>query len=75
VEVKVGVRGAPREIVIDSPLTSVEIHEAVRAALATPDGVLVLADDKGREVLVPGDKLAFVEIGEMVERRVGFGQM
>jgi hypothetical protein len=73
VEVKVGVKGAARELAVDSSLTAEEITAAVKAALAEAGGVLVLEDEKGRQVLVPVDKLAYVEIGEQVERRVGFG--
>jgi len=35
--------------------------------------VLTLVDDKGRRVLVPAEKLAYVEIAESETRRVGFG--
>jgi len=45
----------------------------VTKALGEPDGVLTLMDEKGRQVIVPVDKLAYVEIGEQSERRVGFG--
>jgi hypothetical protein len=37
--------------------------------------VFTLTDERGRRVLVPADRLAYVEIGEQVERRVGFGTM
>jgi hypothetical protein len=72
VEVKIGVKGAARELSLESDQTPEDVTEAVRAALAD-GGVLVLADAKGRQVLVPVDKLAYVEIGELSERRVGFG--
>jgi hypothetical protein len=75
VEVKVGVKGAPRELVIESSLTPDELAAAVQAALAGDGGILVLADDKGKQLIVPSDKLAYVEIGESNERRVGFGAM
>ena len=74
-EVKVGVKGAPRELAIDSSLTPAELAAAVSQALAGEGGVLVLTDDKGRQLIVPADKLAYVEIGESNERRVGFGAM
>jgi hypothetical protein len=35
--------------------------------------VLSLADDRGRLFVVPGQHIAYVELGEPVERRVGFG--
>jgi len=72
VEVKIGVKGAARELSLESDQTPEDVAEAVRAALAD-GGLLVLADSKGRQVLVPVDKLAYVEIGEQSERRVGFG--
>jgi hypothetical protein len=36
-------------------------------------GLLVLADEKGRTVAVPTDKLAYVDIAGEASRRVGFG--
>ncbi len=72
-EVKIGVKGAARELSLESAQSSDEIAAEVKAALADAGGLLVLADEKGRQVLVPVDKLAYVEIGEQAERRVGFG--
>jgi hypothetical protein len=37
--------------------------------------VLALTDERGRQVVVPSNKLAYVEIGEPESRRVGFGGM
>ena len=71
-EVKIGVQNAAREIVLESTLTPDEVEKAVAAALAK-DSVLTLKDEKGRRVVVPAARLAYVEIGEPVERRVGFG--
>ena len=34
--------------------------------------VLVLSDSKGRKVLVPADKLAYVEIGTSTTGQVGY---
>jgi len=72
VEVKVGVKGAARELSLESAQTAEEIADSVKAALAD-GGMLTLTDEKGRQVIVPVDKLAYVEIGEQSERRVGFG--
>jgi hypothetical protein len=71
VEVKIGVQHALRELVIDSPQSPEEITKAVSEALS--GGVLALVDESGRRVVVPGDKLAYVEIGEPEARKVGFG--
>lgn len=74
-EVKIGVQFAPRELVLESAQSPDEIAAAVDAALKADIGVLTLVDDKGRRVLVPADKLAYVEIAEGEQRRVGFGAM
>ena len=71
-EVKIGVQQSAREIALESPLSADEIASAVRAALAD-GGVLTLDDEKGRRVIVPADRLAYVEIGAESSRRVGFG--
>jgi len=75
VEVKIGIKGALRELTVETTLGPDEVAAAVREAIASDDGVLVLAGEKGQQVIVPRDKLAYVEIGEQVERRVGFGAM
>lgn len=72
-EVKIGVQHASREIVVDSEQGHDSIIESVRTALAENEGVLVLADAKGRTVMIPVEKLAYVEIGEETARKVGFG--
>lgn len=74
-EVRIGVQHATRELVLDSSQTSDAIITAVSAALAGTDEVLTLEDDRGRRIVVPADKLAYVEIGEPESRRVGFGAM
>lgn len=73
-EVKIGVQYSAREIVLESTQEADDIERLVTAALDA-GGLLSLADEKGRRVLVPVEKLAYVEIGEPVERRVGFGAM
>jgi Protein of unknown function (DUF3107) len=71
VEVKIGIQFASRELVLESGQTQAEVEKAVSEALKT-GAMLNLVDDKGRRVLVPGDKLAYVEIAEAESRRVGF---
>ncbi|QPP06709.1 DUF3107 domain-containing protein [Streptomyces bathyalis] len=73
-EVKIGVQHAPREIVFESKQTPEEIESAVSAALAdSGSNMLNLADEHGRKILVPADRVAYVEIGEHSGRKVGFG--
>jgi hypothetical protein len=73
VEVKIGVQHANRELVLESEQTPEEVQELVAAALTGKSGLLELTDEKGRKVLVPADRLAYVEIGEVSTRKVGFG--
>jgi hypothetical protein len=72
VEVKIGVQYAPRELVLESALTPAEVEKAVTEALSDDDGVLSLVDEKGRRVIVPVSKVAYVEIAEASTRKVGF---
>ena len=72
-EVRIGVKGAPRELTIDSTQSAEEIEKAIEAALKAGSPTFTLSDEKGRRVVVAADKLAYVEIAEAEGRRVGFG--
>ncbi|GAA3375227.1 DUF3107 domain-containing protein [Streptomyces sannanensis] len=72
-EVKIGVQHAPREIVLESGQSAEDVERAVADALGGKTQLLSLTDDKGRRILVPADRIAYVEIGESAARRVGFG--
>lgn len=74
-EVRIGVQHATRELVIDSAQTAAEISEAVSAALTGSSNVFTLTDERGKQIVVVADKLAYVEIGEPENRRVGFGSL
>ncbi|MFD6534704.1 MULTISPECIES: DUF3107 domain-containing protein [unclassified Streptomyces] len=74
-EVKIGVQHTPREIVLESGLSAEDVESAVTEALGGKAQLLSLTDDKGRKVLVPADRIAYVEIGEPAARRVGFGAL
>ena len=71
-EVKIGVQNAARELVIDTNLSSDDVEKTVSKALSGDEPVLVLADSKGRRVIVPRDKLAYVEVGTPTVGQVGF---
>lgn len=74
-EVKVGVKGVARELVVETELTSDDVSSMVKTCATDPAAIFDLTDSRGRRVLVPADKLAYVEIGEQETRRVGFGAM
>ena len=61
-EIKIGVRNAPRELVVESGLTPDAVRDLVGEALAGGK-VLSLTDDRGRTVHVPAEALAYVEVG------------
>jgi Protein of unknown function (DUF3107) len=75
VEVRIGVKGAPRELAFDSAQSADEIQSAVEKALKDGAASLTLVDEKGRRILVTTEKLAYVEIAESDTRRVGFGAL
>ncbi|HEX6444962.1 MAG TPA: DUF3107 domain-containing protein [Streptosporangiales bacterium] len=78
-EVKIGVQHAPRELVVEYGGSADDVQNAVLVALGRQkgdnEGLLVLEDTHGRRVVVPADRLAYVDIGEQAERRVGFGAL
>jgi Protein of unknown function (DUF3107) len=72
VDVKIGVAESPRELVVSSALTPEEIEKLVSEALAGKQSVLTLVDEKGRRVVVPVARIAYVDIAPADTRRVGF---
>jgi Protein of unknown function (DUF3107) len=74
VEIKIGIQSAPRELVVETESAADEIEAALKAAIAD-SGVLALAVVKGGRVLVPADKIAYLEIGGTEARRVGFSNL
>jgi hypothetical protein len=70
-EIRIGVQNVSREIVVETDKSSDDISALVTKALS--GGVLDLMDVQGRRVVVPSSALAYVQIGEEVKRRVGFG--
>ena len=71
-EVKIGIQSVPRELVVETKSSSEEVERMLAAAVAD-SGVFILSDDKGGRVLVPADKIAYLEIGGSEPRRIGFG--
>jgi hypothetical protein len=72
VEVKIGVQYATRELSIESAQTPEQVEKAVTEAITGESGVLSLQDERGRRVIVPVSKIAYVEIAEASTRAVGF---
>lgn len=70
-EIRIGVQHASRELTVDTGASAEEVGKRVADALSS-GGVLQLEDVRGRTVLVPADKLAYVEVGSGVAGQVGF---
>lgn len=71
-EVKIGIKDTPRELVVSSSLSPDEVEKLVANALNAGDGVFRLNDEKGATYLVPADRIAYVEIAPSDVRKVGF---
>ena len=71
-EVKIGVKHTPREVVLDSGQTPDQVEALVAAALKDRTGLLALDDVRGRRILVASELVAYVEIAQADTRRVGF---
>ena len=70
-EVKIGVQHSPRELLVETDDTPEAVEKLVAEAVAG-EGVVTLTDTKGRKVIVPAAKIAYVEIGGGVAGTVGF---
>ena len=73
-EIKVGIQHVAREIAVETDETAADVEKNLLKALAD-DSILTLTDAKGRKVLVPVDKIAYVDLGQEHVRPVGFGTL
>ena len=71
-EVKIGIQSVPRELVVETKSSFEEVERILTAAVAD-GGVFILGDDKGGRVVIPADKIAYLEISGSEPRRIGFG--
>ena len=71
-EIKVGIQYVNREVVVETDETAADVEKAFGEAVSN-GAVLTLTDNRGRRVMIPGDKIAYLELGEENARRVGFG--
>ena len=76
-EVKIGIQSIPRELVLETDSTAEEVERDLTAALAAKDGkgIFALSTAKSGRVLIPAEKIAYVEFSTDQARRVGFGNI
>ena len=70
-DVKIGISDSTHELNFECENTQAEVIAKVNEAIKS-SSVLSLSDSKGREILVPFNKISYVEVGESADRRVGF---
>jgi hypothetical protein len=70
-EIRIGIQHVNREVVLESNETLASVQKSIDSALSS-GSLLTLTDEKGRTVMVPGDKIAFIEVGAQASGRVGF---
>ncbi len=73
-EVRIAVTYVSGDLTFESPMSPADIRTAVAASLSSGKP-LELTDIRGHEIIVPADKIAFVEVGNSAARRVGFGAL
>jgi hypothetical protein len=76
VDVRIGVIHTMKEIDVELPHDAdpTEIRSSVDRALSDGSSVLWLTDRHGRQIGVPADRIAYIELGSPdSERRIGFG--
>jgi len=74
VEVKIGIQSITRELVVDTPSSPDEVERSLMTALSN-GGMFVIRDDKGGKILIPADKIGYVELNGAEQRKIGFGNL
>jgi uncharacterized protein DUF3107 len=74
VEVKIGVQSIPRELMLETNISARELEQLLATAVAD-GGLFILPDDKDGKIIVPADKIGYVEFTGSEQRRVGFGNL
>ncbi len=75
-DVRIGVIYSPKELTVEVPddTDPGALQAQVQETVASGNGMLWLTDRRGRQVGVPTDRLAYIEIGTPDDsRRIGFG--
>lgn len=73
-DIRIGIVNAPREVGLElaEDTTVDDVKAAIDAAVTAGTGLVWLTDRKGRQTGFPADKIAYVEIGDRDDQRIGF---
>jgi len=73
-DIRIGIVNAPREVGLELPEDSTidDVKATIDAAVASGAGLVWITDRKGRQTGFPADKIAYVEIGNIDDQRIGF---
>ncbi len=73
-EVKIGIQSIQRELVLDTPSSPDEVERSLTTALSN-GGMFIVRDDKGGKIMIPAEKIGYVELNGTDQRRIGFGSL
>lgn len=74
-EIRIGVVHTPKEITLELEGSVDDVKKSIAKALSDDDGVLWLTDKQGRDIGIPAERVAYVEIEpDGAAKRVGFGR-
>jgi hypothetical protein len=59
---------------LDTPSAPDELERALLTALSN-GGMFVVRDEQGGKVLIPAEKIGYVELNGGEQRRIGFGNL
>lgn len=73
-DVRIGISDINRELQLRTKETADEVLAGLRKAL-TDGSLFEMTDEKGRRILVPAAKVAYLDLGPADTRPVGFGTL
>jgi len=75
VEIKIGITDINHDVVIDATEDADSVVNAFQDQLGKEHGLVRLTDAKGRLVLIPAARIAYIDLGSPEHRPVGFGAL
>lgn len=71
-DIKIGVTQIARELEIETSLAAEEVLDKLQDA-KNGEKALVLESTNGRKLVIPTEKIGYIDIGSQNQRPVGFG--